>query len=105
MHEEDKMDARMEMAVRDIIREEFTRLRNSLTGVPGGLASDCGCFYDQGCCRDQGCCNDKGCCGQKNLGKLDELTSGRFDVLQEFILSNKEPIIKFFKERGVEVNL
>jgi hypothetical protein len=81
-----------------VIREELSRLRR---GIPAGPISEvgCGCEHDQGCCKDKGCCQNKGGCSE-----LFDWVDDRIDILLEYVKSHKEPIVSFFKERGIQLN-
>lgn len=91
-------------AVEKIISEELTRITQEVIaglGRFGGPVADCGCLSKEGCCEQQGCCEKQGCCAKGT--SLIEMVDERIDILEEFILSHKEPIAKFFKARGVEL--
>ena len=97
------LDATIKTMVSEAVTEQISRLKQQL-GARGGLIdpgiAQEGCTYDKGCCRDNGCCQEKGCCQDKKFG-LDQLINEQWDILEAFVRSNREPIAKFFKERGV----
>jgi hypothetical protein len=81
----------------NVIREEFSRLTQE-SRKPSVETPGCGCELEKGCCQDRGCCNDKGGCGD-----LFDKIGDRVDILMDYVESHKEPIIKFFKEKGVKL--
>ncbi len=92
--------------VEQVIKEEVPRIIQQLAmGVRypylGALAQ--GCCADKGCCRVQGCCGDQGCC-VKQKGVM-ELIADHPARLEAYIMSHKDEVMKFFKQRGVELNL
>jgi len=98
------IDRQTQRLIRGVIREELVRLRKELAGatLPGG-GLEAGCDANCGCFSQEGCCAQEGCCGRTK--DLDELVEDRLDLLADFIVSNKEPVVKFFKSRGVDLVL
>ena len=81
------------------ITEQMTRLRKDILNSIGRVTdSDCGCVETFGCCREKGCCGE-------NSRDLDDMIEDRYDILAAFIRSNREPIVKYFRERGVILKL
>jgi hypothetical protein len=70
---------------------------------------------DRGCHKDQGCGKDIGCCGigkcqaemSTSLGCAgDAFSNGirsRPDLIKEYILENKQSVVKHFKSKGVNL--
>ena len=98
------IDRQTQRLVRGVIREELVRLRKELAGAAlGGGILQAGCDGDCGCFNQEGCCAQEGCCGRTK--DLEELVDDRLDLLADFIVSHKQPVIKFFKEHGVDLVL
>lgn len=103
----DKIYAGKDIA--NIVTEEFIRFKKNVGDRLGiSVFDDDGCSSDKGCCKDKGCCTDKGCC--KDDGCCDCLptafqNSANIEIFNEYILSNKDPIIQFFKNKGIEIDI
>lgn len=94
----------LQYVVKKVITEEIGRFKQDFIRDWGrliGSAAECGCLSQIGCCEQQGCCSQQGCCAKS--GSLLDMVNERIDILEDFILSNKEPISRFFKARGVEL--
>ncbi|MGA7577207.1 MAG: hypothetical protein ACLQUW_06425 [Desulfobaccales bacterium] len=92
----------LKRVVEQTITEELTRFKQDFLLDLGRLVGQlAGCDSQEGCCQQQGCCKQEGCCSRTH--DLPNLVGERMDILEEFILSHKEPIVKFFKARGVEL--
>ena len=93
----------LKRVVEETITEELTRFKQDFLKDLGRFVGHVaeGCQAQEGCCQQQGCCKQEGCCSRSQ--ELLEMVEGRIDILEEFILSHKEPIVKFFKARGVEL--
>ncbi len=103
-----KEEQSIKSIVEQAIKEEVPRI---IQQVASGIrhpyfylgALDQGCCADQGCCRNYGCCRDQGCC-VKQKGVM-ELIADRPADMEAYIISHKEEVMQFFKERGVELKL
>lgn len=86
--------------IEQVIRELVPRLAQTVAGIakyPEWRASDFGCCSDRGCCGDKGCCKDK--------GRLDMILAGCPECMEGYIITHKEEVINFFKEKGVDLKL
>ena len=98
-------DKELEEFINSTITEQMTRVRRDVLGSIGRvMASDCGCDFEYACCMEKGCCSEKGCCNDKTI-EIEDMIESRYDILRAYIRSNREPIVKYFRERGVSLKL
>jgi hypothetical protein len=95
---QDESEYRTDVITR-IVRQEMSRFRSDLIGRLKA-DDDCGCKANQGCCGDKGCCQNKGGGCSDFFDPWD-----RWGIWIEYVESHKEPIVDFFKERGIELKL
>ncbi len=95
--------------VEQVIREQFTRVKQDILGndfapdSDAGCTTDIGCCKDIGCCEDEGCCQDQGCCNNAKEGSHGLEPVHTWDVA-EYIKSDKEPIVTFFKAHDIDLH-
>lgn len=76
--------------------------------------NDCGCVKDQGCCQDKGCCREGKCPAEMPGLEMPELWGCAGDsfsinirdhqeLIKEYIVENKKSVVKYFKEKGVNL--
>jgi hypothetical protein len=79
---------------------------------------DCGCVTDQGCCQNKGCCKEGHCPAEMpapscpgDISALLGCAGDNFSInikdhqelLKDYIIKNKKSVIKYFKEKGVNL--
>lgn len=79
---------------------------------------DCGCVKDQGCCQDKGCCREGKCPAEMPASCPGEMPASwgcagdnfsininaHQELIKDFIIENKESVVKYFKEKGVNLD-
>ncbi len=75
----------------------------------GPVGDDCGCVGDQGCCKDKGCCQQGKCPAEMSTSwgcsgdNFSTNIQNRQDLVKDYILENKESVVKYFKSKGVNL--
>jgi hypothetical protein len=86
-----------------------TKQWGTIITINPAMINDCGCVADVGCCKDKGCCGEGKCPAEMStswgcLGDNFQINiRAHEDLIKDYILENKQSVVKYFKSKGVDL--